>query len=298
MTIGIKKMETINKKNNFLLVLNKKAGKSVKDSKINIIENYLIQNRCSYRIIDVDDLPQEKNLDNYDAVVAVGGDGTVLKVISRIVNTNARLGIIPCGTANLFAASLSISCNIQKALDILIYGSTANVDIGKAGEEFFALRVGIGFDADVVNGATQFWKKKIGYFAYLIQGIVNSFKLSRKSYKLTIDNKTITVNANSIIVANSGNMFRNLFTVAPFGSVIDGKLDIFILLAKNLWDFLIIFMQILLGTHKLNSKVIYCQAQNIKIEAISKNIHIDGEPYSNANLDISILPKALMVMVP
>ena len=290
-------METIDN-NKFLLVLNKKAGKTVKDSKINTIERYLSQNGCLYKFIDVDDLTNEQDLDGYNAVVAIGGDGTVLKVIANIVNTKAKLGIIPCGTANLFAASLAIPANIYKAMDILIYGSTTKVDIGKAGNEFFALRVGIGFDADVVNGATQYWKKKIGYFAYLVQGIINCVKLSSKSYKLTIDNKTITVNANSIIVANAGNMFKNIFTIAPLGSVKDGKLDVFILLARNFWDFLSIFIQILLGIHKLNEKVMYCQGKNIKIETISKNMHIDGEPYCNPNLDISILPNALMVMVP
>ena len=37
---------------------------------------------------------------------------------------------------------------------------------------------------------------------------------------------------------------------------------------------------------------------NIKIESNYDNIHIDGEPYSKTNLDISIIPKALMVVVP
>lgn len=284
--------------NNFLLVFNKEAGNAGKDSKKNHIIKYLSSYNCSCKIIDVDNLDFEKNFDIYDAVVAVGGDGTVLKVISKIANTQTKLGIIPCGTANLFAASLSIPNNTQKALEILINGSTAKVDIGKAGEEFFALRVGIGFDADVVNGASRFWKQKIGYLAYLIQGIINCLKLSRKSYKLTIDNKAITVNANSIIVANAGNMFKNLFTVAPQGSINDGKLDIFILLARNIWDFMLIFLQILLGRHKLNPKVIYCQAKKIKIESLCKNIHIDGEPYLKSNLDISIVPNALSVVVP
>lgn len=287
-------MEAVNK-NNFLLVFNKDAGN---DSKKNAIIKYLSQNNCSYEIIDIDDLPQKKNLDKYNAIVAVGGDGTVLKVITNIANTDIKLGIIPCGTANLFAASLSIPCNIQKAIDILLIGSTTKVDIGKAGDEYFALRIGIGFDADVVNGAKIFWKKRLGYFAYLIQGIIGSLKLSRKPYKLTIDNKSITVSANSIIISNAGNMFKNLFTVAPFGSVKDGKLDIFILLARNFWDFLTIFIQILLGRHRLNPKVMYYQAKKIEIESISKNIHIDGESHFNSHLNVSIVPNALMVVVP
>lgn len=283
---------------NFLLVFNNKAGKGSFCHKKDAITKYLTKNNCEFDIVDANELNDNTDFTGYDTVVAVGGDGTVLKVIPHIVNKNIKFGIIPCGTANLFAASLCIPSNIHKAIDILLHGSTTQVDIGKAGSEFFALRVGIGYDADVVNNTSTFLKNRIGYLAYLIQGIINCFKLSNKSYKITIDNKTIEVNANSIIIANAGNMFKNLFTIAPSGSIQDGKLDIFILLARNIWDFLIIFLQILLGKHSINSRVIYGQASNIKIETSYKNMHIDGEPYYNSNLDISVLPNALMVMVP
>lgn len=286
------------KNKNFLLVFNKEAGKGHSCNKKETIIKDLTKYNCTFKIISTNELCNETDLSIYSAVVAVGGDGTVLKVIPYITNSNVKLGIIPCGTANLFAASLCIPFNIHKAIDILVNGITTNVDIGKAGNQYFALRVGIGYDAEVVNNTTRFWKKKLGYLAYFIQGIISCFHLSNKSYKITIDNKTIEVNANSIIIANAGNMFKNLFTIAPLGSVNDGKLDIFIILAKNLWDFLIIFFQILTGKHYLSSKVFYGQAQTIKIETNSRNTHIDGEPYYNSNLDICIIPKALMVVVP
>ncbi|EKE03048.1 MAG: hypothetical protein ACD_20C00280G0001 [uncultured bacterium] len=286
------------RKKSFLLVFNSEAGKGQPEHKKEIITRYLTGKNCDFKIINTNELDKEISLNVYNAVVAVGGDGTVLKVIPYLANTNVKLGIIPCGTANLFAASLCIPSNIQKAIDILINGSTSNVDIGKAGDEYFALRIGIGYDAEVINSTSRRWKQKLGYLAYFIQGVINCLHLSNKSYKITIDNKTIEVNANSIIVANAGNMFRNLFTIAPAGSINDGKLDIFILLARNLWDFLVVFFQILTGKHYLNPNVIYGQAQSIKIETNYKNTHIDGEPYYNSNLDISVIPKALMVMVP
>ncbi|MFH0702745.1 MAG: diacylglycerol kinase family protein [bacterium] len=285
-----------NKSRNFLLVFNNEAGKSC--HKKDIITNYLTKNKYNFKIIDAKNINGQVDFSIYDTVVAIGGDGTVLKIIPYLANTNINLGIIPCGTANLFAASLCIPSNIQKAVNILLNGTATRVDIGKADNEYFALRVGFGYDADVVNGTKKLWKKKLGYLAYFIQGVINCFKLSNKSYKITIDNKILEVNANSIIVANAGNMFKNFFTIAPLGSINDGKLDIFILLARNFWEFLDIFIQILFGKHNLNPRVIYRQARNIKIESNYKNIHIDGEPYYNSNLDISIIPKALMVMVP
>jgi len=286
------------KKKNFLLVFNHKAGKGSSDNKKESIEKYLQKNNCNYTVTRTGKLSKDIDFSVYDAVVAVGGDGTILKTIPFLANTDVKLGVIPCGTANLFAASLYIPTNIIKALDILLKDSTRKVDIGKAGNKFFALRVGIGFDADVVNSTRRSWKKNVGYLAYLLQGIINSFKLTCKSYKVTIDDKVYNVNANSIIVANAGNMFKNLFNVSPSGSVNDGKLDISIILAKNLWEFLSVLLKILIRKHNLGSKVIYRQAKNIKIQSISKNAHIDGEPFYNSDLDISIIPNALKVVVP
>lgn len=287
---------------NILLVFNSEAGKGNACAKrVAILKNF-DKYGCRYEAITTDELEGMKDcLASYDTVVAAGGDGTVLKVISFLANTDMRLGIIPCGTANLFAASLCIPFNIAKAVDVIVQGTTRKVDIGKAGDEYFALRVGFGYDADIVNGAKRYLKRKFGYFAYLLQGIIGCFRLSQKSYKVTIDDKSFIVDANSIIVANAGNLFRNLFTVAPLGSVNDGKLDIFILLTRNLWEFLDIFVQIIRGRHKISDKVIYGQATNIKVESLGnsfKNIHMDGEPCAKLKLDISVVPGALKVMVP
>lgn len=292
-------MSAVNGKfRNLLLIINDNAGKGLTEAKKEIIFSYLVQNNCEFTVINLDEFDRLEDLNIFDAVVAVGGDGSVLRVLSRLVNTDIKLGIIPCGTANLFAASLCIPENIQKAIDIILNGSTAKVDIGKAGNEYFALRIGIGYDAEVVTGANKFWKNRIGYLSYLIQGIVSSFKLSRKSYKIVIDNREMVVNANSIIIANAGNMFKNLFSVAPSGSISDGKLDIFIFAAKNLWEFLLVLFRILAGKEALGKNVIYAKATNIRIDTDYRDVHIDGEPCKYSNLDISVIPRALKVMVP
>jgi len=285
-------------KKTFLLVFGNNAGKGFSKPKRENIIGYFTRNNCVFDAIDIDELNNNIVFQDYDTVVAIGGDGTVLKIIPYIVNTNIKLGIIPSGTANLFAASLFIPSCVEKAIKILFNDHSTNVDIGKAGNDYFALRVGIGFDAEVINNTRRCWKKNIGYLAYFIQGVISSFHLSHKSYRITIDDNTIEVNANSIIIANAGNMFKNLFKIVPAGAVDDGKLDILIVLARNFWEFVVFFLQLLRGKHILNPQVIYSQAQNIKIEKINKNMHMDGEPYFNANLDVTVLPKALKVMIP
>lgn len=282
----------------FLLVYNPgECRLKARERLIEVIKR-LFHRDCYFEVIESKELPHRKNLESFDCVVAVGGDGTVFSVVPVISKYDIKLGIIPCGTANLFAAGLFIPANIDKAIDILFTGNSTRVDIGKAGEQYFALRVGVGYDADVVNGAHSWVKDKLGYLAYFIEGVKSSFHLSLKKMKVTIDGKLFEVNANSIIVANSGNMFRNIFKIAPHCSTVDGKLDVFILMSKNFGDFLKVLWQIITKSHASNSSVMYEQGHNIKIETLNTNTHIDGEPVKRSYLDIWVIPKALKVQVP
>ncbi|MFA6989040.1 MAG: diacylglycerol kinase family protein [Candidatus Gastranaerophilaceae bacterium] len=282
-----------------LVVFNKKSGKNKSDHCKKKVYIRLKELDINFKFIYLNTLSKISDMDKYDTIVAVGGDGTVLSVLPYIVNTPKKLGIIPCGTANLFAASLSIPEDTDKAIDTILLEKTSKIDIGKAGEQYFSLRVGFGYDACIINNAKSNFKNKIGYFEYLFQGIINAFRLSKKTYKVNIDNEEMTVDATSIIVANAGNIFKNIFTIAPKGSLVDGKFDIFILKVKNILDFIEIFFQIILGLHKQNSKVIYTQASNISILTSDINSHIDGEMLLNKNiLNIQVLPKAINVLTP
>jgi diacylglycerol kinase (ATP) len=282
----------------YLVVFNNESGKKKARSLKAHIYSKFKENNKSFKFISIKTLKIIANIEQYDTIVAVGGDGTVLELLPYVIKSDSKLGIIPCGTANLFASSLFIPENLNKALDILLMDHTSKVDIGKAGDKYFSLRVGMGFDADIIKDATSELKHKFGYLAYLLQGFINALRLTNKSYKVTIDGNTFDVNANSIIVANAGNMFKRFFSVAPFGSSNDGMLDVFILKTKNFAEFLGVFWQILTGRHKINHSVMYAKARVIHIESLQKGYHIDGEYFQLPSVDISIIPKGLKVLVP
>jgi YegS/Rv2252/BmrU family lipid kinase len=64
-------------------------------------------------------------------VVAAGGDGTVGAVASAIVETPAVLGVLPLGTSNDFARSLSIPMRVEHAVQLLARGRVSRVDAGR-----------------------------------------------------------------------------------------------------------------------------------------------------------------------
>jgi diacylglycerol kinase (ATP) len=69
---------------------------------------------------------------NIDLVIAAGGDGLVGGVITHIAESGLPLGILPLGTSNDIARSLSIPLNLSAAAAVLIKGKRKAIDIGIA----------------------------------------------------------------------------------------------------------------------------------------------------------------------
>lgn len=283
-----------------LVVFNNNSGRRKTSSCIRFIYNKFREENINFKFIYIDVLPLLKDLNKYETIIVVGGDGSVNSVLPYVVNTDKILGIIPLGTANLLAANLSIPKDFSKAIDIILNSKCKTIDAAKAGDKYFVLRLGFGYDADILKGASGWLKCKIGYLAYILQGIFKAFTLKNSDYEVKLDDKNLSVNAGTIIVANAGNMFKNLFTIAPKGALNDGKLDIFFIKhVRNVFDVLAVFIRVVFNIHRQDAQVIYAQASNICVKTNNKHLHIDGE-YLNGrnNLNIQIIPQAIKVFAP
>jgi diacylglycerol kinase (ATP) len=116
-----------------------------------------------------------------DAVVAVGGDGTVREVAAVLAHTGVPLGIVPAGTANLFARNLDLPLrDVAAAARMAISGPAARVDLGRvvlsrAGEREderpFLVVAGVGHDALAVEGASLLVKRRLGWASYIAAGL-------------------------------------------------------------------------------------------------------------------------------
>jgi diacylglycerol kinase (ATP) len=86
-----------------------------------------------------------------DLVVAVGGDGTLGEVLQGLPSPATPVGILPCGTANVLAHALSLPDDPEGALEGILGGRIQSLDVGRIGERYSHLVVGVGFDARAVQ---------------------------------------------------------------------------------------------------------------------------------------------------
>ncbi len=281
---------------NVLVVNNSNAGRKQALKCKKILLNFFIRNKKNYKFIDVHQL-KDINTDDFNIIIAVGGDGTVNKIVPHILGSDKILGIIPCGTANLLAAKVGIPDNVKKALKIIEKGNTSLIDCFKINDKYSVLRIGFGFDSDIICKTPQSLKNKFGYLAYFFAGLLFSLKLKQKKYNITFDdNKKLSVVATCIIVANAGNMFKNFVSVSKNCKLDDGLADIFILKADNPFLFFFEFLNIIFGKKSSNSKAIYFQCSNISIKNDFCSCHIDGEKQKiKDNININIIPKSVKI---
>ncbi|WP_177220389.1 diacylglycerol/lipid kinase family protein [Agrococcus baldri] len=121
-----------------------------------------------------------------DAVVAIGGDGTVREVASVLAHTGVPLGIVPAGTANLFARNLDLPLRDAAATARIAVGGSApsgnaaRIDLGRVvltrgdgvtePERAFLVVTGVGNDALAVEAASLLHKRRLGWAAYIAIG--------------------------------------------------------------------------------------------------------------------------------
>lgn len=105
-------------------------------------------------------------------VAAAGGDGTLMCAAQGLIGTDSALGILPCGTMNVFARELGIgSRRFDCALQAMQNGGKQAVDIYTVNGKPFLQMAGFGMDASVVKMITPKLKRWLGAAAHIVTAL-------------------------------------------------------------------------------------------------------------------------------
>ena len=234
-----------------------------------------------------------------DVVVAYGGDGTVTEVARGLVGSRASMAILPGGTANLMSVELGIPKDLEKAATIAA-GSASKlrqVDMGKIGDTFFLLRVGLGFAARKVRIADRQLKDKYGMMAYSIGALKALQQSDTAHYHITLDGQTIEADGLTCLVDNAGNMGVSGISPARNINVSDGLLDVILIRDARFRSWVAIGASLVDAQPDANS-FSHWQARQIHIEADpSQPVQIDGEIAGRTPISIEVVPQAIRMLV-
>jgi diacylglycerol kinase (ATP) len=233
---------------------------------------------------------------NFDIVVAVGGDGSVNETAKGLVNTNTAMAIIPTGSGNGLARHLNIPLDLKKAMQVINAGKQATIDSIRMNDETFVNVAGIGFDAHIGWEFAKFGKR--GFSSY-IKVITREFpKYKAQDFELIIDGNSIKRNAYLISFANGSQWGNNAF-IAPTADISDGIMDIAILRDFKLLNGIFIGYRLFRKTLHQSSFLEIIKAKEVIVKQSGIIAHIDGEPIEIGNeLKIKVDPLSLKVIIP
>jgi len=288
-------------------VLNDKAGITPGDEQHNFVDLFarngisveIFSTRQGSSIVEIANSAAQQN---YDIIVAGGGDGTISAVAAALVGYPAiRLGILPLGTLNHFSRDLNIPSDISRAVDIICAGYSEAIDIGCVNDTYFVNNTSVGLYPAIVKlreslqgaGYSKWWAaalssiRILGRFRRLELEIQPSGKavVRRKAALLFVGNnayETAAGNLGTRLSIKRGILWVNVSTSSTW-------LGLFMSLAT-----------LVLGRERPTDALIF-EASSLKVISRKKLLTVasDGEVlHLKPPLNYSILPKALTVIVP
>ncbi len=265
-----------------------------------LVEEHLNKTIFDYKIVYTNapkhatELAKQAVKDNFNIVVAVGGDGSVNEVAKGLIGTNTAMAIIPTGSGNGLARHLKIPLNLIKAMHLINNGNLKAIDSIQFNDEQFVNIAGIGFDAHIGWEFSKYGKR--GFSSY-IKVIMREFpKYKAQDYELIIDGKSYFKNAFLISFAN-GSQWGNNAYIAPLADVSDGLMDIAILKNVTFINSLSIGYRLLKKTLLNSSNLEIIKAKELIVKQNNTIAHIDGEPIEVGNsITIKVNPKSLKLV--
>jgi diacylglycerol kinase (ATP) len=236
-----------------------------------------------------------KNLDNYQVIVAGGGDGTVNEIASQLVHSDVILGILPLGSGKGLARSLGIPMNIRRAIQTLNDFNVVEMDTGMANQFRFVNIAGIGFDAVVAHAYAG--KSGRGFFTYAWQTARLLFRYTGIPVSIKIGRENKFTHAFLICFANSQQWGYGAL-ISPHACPGDGLLDLCIWRNHPRIISPLLLIRLFNGSIHRSRFIDILHFGSIELVSTDNLIgHIDGEPVEfTTPLTVSVDPASLKVI--
>lgn len=216
------------------LLINPKAG-SLFRSGLNL---WLRNHEKDFRLVptsSAQDLTEKASMlaeSGEPVVAAAGGDGTLMCAAQGLVGTQSALGIIPCGTMNVFARELGIgSRQFNIALEAIKGDKRQEVDIFAVNGKPFLQVAGFGPDARAIELITPTLKKRLGAAAHAVTGLKVALE---KPPVITMTLQDGEVLKGTQIIMGNGKRYGGEAHLFAEASYEDGRLDAAIIDQENI----------------------------------------------------------------
>jgi YegS/Rv2252/BmrU family lipid kinase len=232
-----------------------------------------------------------------DAIVAAGGDGTLVHVIRRAMAYGVPIGLVPLGTFNELARTLEIPLDVAGACATIAASRTRTIDVACVNGTYYLNEASVGISSRIARLQSPEQKQRFGFWAVLatsLQAFVHSRPIR---VQVVTDGHSDRFKTIQLTVANS-HRFGGVFAVSD-AAIDDGWLDLYSVEIDDVMEAFSVARAIFGG--KRQSVPGLRTYRSTAFDVITRRRHritADGEPAGHTPARFEILPKALRVFVP
>ena len=236
-------------------------------------------------------------------VVACGGDGTVREVANGLVGTETALGVIPAGTANVWAKEARLPRHAETAFQLLPRLRAVKVDTGVLNGEHFLLMCSVGFDAATVRDLDASQSKRLfGRYVFALKGVVEAVTAEPVRARITGDGETLE---RELLMAVAGNtrLYGGVLHLTRGARMDDGLLDLALFSGGSLGRKLALTARAVRGQLEGDassgvSGLDYARGSTVRIETERPMpVQADGEYIGETPIELGVARQSLRVLM-
>ncbi|MCS7010277.1 MAG: diacylglycerol kinase family lipid kinase [Anaerolineales bacterium] len=247
--------------------------------------------------------------ENFRAVFAVGGDGTVGQAAAGLIGSETALGVLPAGTANVWAKEIGLPAFNLLRLRALLQNARllaqvepCAIDVGLCNGQAFMLWAGIGLDAMTVHKLEprKRFQKYLNVTEYFATTVWNMAIWHGMNLRVCANDKEVEGHFLLAVASNIRHYVGGLAEISPTAYLNDGQMDLWLFSGSTLADAFRHFFAMRAGKHLTSDMARRVPFQTVVIESDSSfPIQLDGEPMLGATkASLQVLPRALRVLIP
>lgn len=231
-----------------------------------------------------------------DAVIAAGGDGTIVHALPLALQRGVPLGIVPLGTFNDLARTLDIPLEIAESCAAIAGGKRVRIDLGVVNGVYFVNEASVGISSRAARRQRPEIKQRFGALAVLWSAIAALRRARPFSVTLRSDGSERRLRTVQLTVANSAR-FGGLFQ-RDDAAIDDGWLDLYSIETASWLQGLRVLIKALRGDASPGAGL--CTIRSKRFEVLTDCPHhvtADGEPAGMTPAVFEIRTQALDVFV-
>lgn len=238
-------------------------------------------------------------------VIVCGGDGTLNEVVNGMAGSAIPLGLLPAGTANVFAKELGLPWNVERAASLIArsqfrriaLGHVAATDLGEGGRYFLSL-AGAGPDGTMVRAVNQGLKDRTGTIAFWLEGIRQLAVYRFPWFRVKLAGETSEA---TLIVVGRTKHYGGPLQITTGADLYGNDFEVMLCTTDSRWKYLSYIPLLVAGRLRRARNIRFLRTTEIDCEPIDADsiwVQVDGEPAGRLPAQFRIVPDCLTLAVP